>query len=281
MQLTEYRFRLPALELQALTNGPRNGPVLLALHGWLDNAASFQPLLPYLNDFQVYALDFPGHGWSAHRSPDAWYSFVEWVADVVTLLQHQNWTEVHLVGHSMGGFVAQLVAAAVPERLASLHLIEAFGLLTQDPQTAPEQLQRALAERQQLFHRQPPVYRDLERVIRLRAEKSQLTPALAELLVRRNMYQDARGWHWRVDPRVRLASPVRFTVAQATALIGAIQTPVQLIRGSQGYEQLTSAIAQWGHLQPEMAVTEIAGGHHVHMEQPEKVAVELRKLAKS
>ena len=49
---------------------------ILCLHGWLDNAASFNRLVPLLLDSaediptQIVALDFPGHGLSGHKSSD-------------------------------------------------------------------------------------------------------------------------------------------------------------------------------------------------------------------
>ena len=55
--------------LTALRSGDPHGPKLLALHGWLDNAASFIPLQGSLSAFDLVALDLPGHGGSAHRLP--------------------------------------------------------------------------------------------------------------------------------------------------------------------------------------------------------------------
>src|SRR5690554_6055873 len=80
----------------------------IALHGWLDNAASFAPLWPYLKCQPLLALDLPGHGYSSHRTAGAAYYFIEWAADIVALIEDYNWQEVHLIGHSMGAFVSQL-----------------------------------------------------------------------------------------------------------------------------------------------------------------------------
>ena len=60
-----FSLRTPLGELAALSND-RNGPRVLALHGWLDNAASFLPLVPHLGDVELVAIDLPGHGHSAH-----------------------------------------------------------------------------------------------------------------------------------------------------------------------------------------------------------------------
>ena len=48
-------------------------PAVLALHGWLDNAASFVPMLPWLSGLDLLLLDLPGHGHSSHLPPGAEY----------------------------------------------------------------------------------------------------------------------------------------------------------------------------------------------------------------
>ena len=50
-------FQLPHLTLRGLTNGNEQAPVLLCLHGWLDNAASFEPLSQYLSKYHVIAIE--------------------------------------------------------------------------------------------------------------------------------------------------------------------------------------------------------------------------------
>ena len=68
-------IRLPVAwgELAGLRLVRPGRPKVLALHGWLDNAASFVPLLPYLDGFDLLLLDLPGHGHSAHLPPGAEY----------------------------------------------------------------------------------------------------------------------------------------------------------------------------------------------------------------
>ena len=60
------------LSMSYIDLGPSSGsvPVVLFLHGWLDNSASFQPLMDHLGELPCWFLDLPGHGRSEHLSPN-------------------------------------------------------------------------------------------------------------------------------------------------------------------------------------------------------------------
>ena len=79
----EQRIETARGPLAALRGGRAGGPPLLCLHGWLDNAASFVPLSPWLAEFDWVALDLPGHGASSHRAPGYDYAFADWLHDVL------------------------------------------------------------------------------------------------------------------------------------------------------------------------------------------------------
>ena len=86
----------------------------LALHGWADNAASYDRLAPMMlleGATAVVAVDFAGHGRSDHRWPT--YHDEDDVADVVAVAAALNWTRYSLIGHSLGGCIGQAVAATM------------------------------------------------------------------------------------------------------------------------------------------------------------------------
>ena len=67
--------------LAALSWGRADAPTWLALHGWLDNAASFTRLAPLLVealDIRIVALDFRGHGHSAHAPQGGDYALCDY-----------------------------------------------------------------------------------------------------------------------------------------------------------------------------------------------------------
>ena len=89
---------------------------VLACHGWMDNASSFDLLGPALvRELGAYivAPDLPGHGRSSHLPPLCYYGSAEYAATVVELWRSQRWARGALVGHSMGTGISCLVAAAL------------------------------------------------------------------------------------------------------------------------------------------------------------------------
>lgn len=274
-----FSTKLSHINLAGLESGPHSFPQLLALHGWLDNAESFAPLNQHLDSFHRYFLDFPGHGHSGHRPTGCWYYFTEYVADVVAFIERKNLQNLHLVGHSMGGYVAQLVASICPERVSKLTLIEAFGLYISKEGDVVDHLAKAIFDRNRLAKKTAPEYPDSERLVKLRADKSELSEDLARLIIERNLQPMGAGVGWRIDPRVRLASPIRFTEANATDMLKHIVCPVQVILGDTGHEDLRKALAAWRKYVPQLQVHTLVGGHHVHMQQPKQVAQLINSLS--
>ncbi len=75
MVMREFSVDIPLGRITGLRAGAEGTPKVLALHGWLDNAASFVPLAAQLADIDLVAPDLPGHGHSAHLPAGADYSF--------------------------------------------------------------------------------------------------------------------------------------------------------------------------------------------------------------
>jgi Lysophospholipase len=135
---------------------------VLLLHGWLDNAASFNLLAPKLNAMlnrEIVAIDFPGHGHSSHKSPDGPTQLVsEYAYYVGETLESLNWIEsesfgkthgkeVILVGHSMGAAVSLMYAAAFPEHVSKIVLLEGAGPLSRNPNDISRHIRSSVIRR--------------------------------------------------------------------------------------------------------------------------------------
>jgi len=97
------------------------GPTVVLVHGAGGSADLWQPQLDGLADVaRLVALDLPGHGLGHGRGRPSIATYAEWLA---TFLETVESDRVVLVGHSMGGAIAQALALAAPGRLAGLVLI--------------------------------------------------------------------------------------------------------------------------------------------------------------
>ena len=105
----------------AFKGDPSGTPVIL-LHGYGDSWFSFSPILPLLdNKYRVYILDQRGHGDSDR--PVGNFALNRFAEDVLAFMDAVNVKQATIVGHSMGSFVAQHVAASAPKRVNKLVLI--------------------------------------------------------------------------------------------------------------------------------------------------------------
>jgi pimeloyl-ACP methyl ester carboxylesterase len=109
--------------------GPKDGQVVVLIHGLAGRAENWQNLAPYLVNagYRVYMPDLPGFGRS-ERPPAFSYSVRDQAAVVTGFLDALRLQQVYLGGMSMGGWVVQLVASEHPERIRKLVLFDSAGL---------------------------------------------------------------------------------------------------------------------------------------------------------
>lgn len=260
-------------EIRAKVWGPPEGMKVLALHGWLDNSASFDPLLPLLPaSWQVVAIDLPGHGFSTHRGPGQAYHFIDWIGDVESVLEALKWEKAALIGHSLGGGIAAIFAGTFPDRVTKLVLLESLGPLSNEAEGMPQRLEHHLAERRRLAVKGPPKYATLDEVVHLRRMVGSLAERSARRLVERGMKPAAEGVTWRSDPKLRLPSPMRLTLQQVQSFLKRIACPTLVIRAEQGMPIEEAEVRAREGCWRDLKVERVQGHHHVHMDHPERIA---------
>ena len=101
---------------------------LVFIHGFLDNRSVWSPLMARLESrsYAHYTLDLRGAG--TLRADHGPYTLAQASADVERLIEEHRLTRVVLVGHSMGGQIAELAAMKLPERVAALVLLTPVSL---------------------------------------------------------------------------------------------------------------------------------------------------------
>lgn len=266
LHFEEVRLRLPHIELAAHLYGPEDGMPVIALHGWLDNAASFSRLAPLLPGLRIVALDFAGHGHSDHRPPGGSYAIWDYAHDVLQVAEQLGWQRFSLLGHSMGAIVSVLLAGAMPERIERLALIDGLTPYTGEPDTAPQKLGEALKAQLALAGKSKPVYAEFDRAVEARMRGvGAVSREAAELLAQRGLMPVPGGYTWRTDSRLTLPSPLRLTHAHALAFARSLQCPAKLVMAQQGMLLAQPSITQ---LVEGLAieVAQLPGGHHLHLD---------------
>ncbi|GAB3311902.1 alpha/beta fold hydrolase [Luteimonas notoginsengisoli] len=281
--LEEFALDVPLGRITGLRAGAPGAPRVLALHGWLDNAASFVPLAAEfertgLDGIELVAPDLPGHGRSAHLPPGADYSFAGALHSVLDIADALGWERFALLGHSMGAGIASLVAAGCPHRIERLLAIEALGALPEAPERTTQRLREAVAATRALADKRLRVFPDLEPAVRARMQANGLGEAAARLLVERGVRAvqadgAAAGFEWSSDPRLTLPTMVRMTHAQVRNLVAGIECPTRVLHADPPQPYLPEPLrSEHAALLPRGERIVLRGGHHLHMEDPRAVA---------
>lgn len=113
------------LTFEVLEAGAGGRPLLL-VHGFTGAKEDFRDWVAPLAErgWHVVAPDLRGHGGSDHPVGPAAYSFAAFVDDLLGLTDELGWARFVLLGHSMGGMVAQCLTLSHPERVAALVLMD-------------------------------------------------------------------------------------------------------------------------------------------------------------
>ena len=239
-------------------NDSGSGTALLILHGLFGSSRNWQSLARRLaENNRVVNIDLRNHGQSFQ---DATMDYPAMAADVAELMQRLELENCALLGHSMGGKVAMMLAHRLPDRVSRLivadiapvvyrhshtDLVEAVLALDLDTVESRTDADRALAER---------IPEDGLRAFLLH-----------------NLARDGEGWKWRVNWRAIDAS--------MDALIGfdglpedwRLDLPTLFIRGSAsdyiGAAEIDVIERHFSNV--EIATIEGAG-HWLHAEQPQE-----------
>ena len=258
-------WRVNGLKIAGIAWGQPDRTPLLALHGWLDNAASFAVLAPMLDQYYVVALDLTGHGLSDCRSADASYNIWDDLPELVGVLDALGWERFCLMGHSRGAIISCLLTSALHERVERLVLLDAVLPEPVGEDLFPVQMRKFLDQKQYWMQRKNRVYPSIAAAVASRKPGS-LPEHAVRLLVERNLAPCEGGYTWTTDLRLRGASAVKLSAGQLQAILRAISIPTLVLLAEEGIgkyrEVAAQAIANLQHLELE----HIAGGHHFHME---------------
>lgn len=263
----EMSWDIDGMRFAGLSWGEQGGLPVLALHGWLDHAASFQRLAPLLTDCHVVALDLSGHGLSACRADHASYNIWDDIPQILRVIDLLGWHDCYVLGHSRGANIAAVLAAAMPEAVRGLISLDCIAPEPSETDFTTTMRKHLIETRAQLA-KEPRHFTDQESYIRRRIAQGNAEET-ARILAPRALEPVEGGVILRGDPRLFAGSAVKLGQAQVENVLRAINCPVLNIWATDGASQRSEKIANLTKLAQDLvpnyqAVT-VEGDHHFHL----------------
>jgi len=218
------------LQLHYVEWGTPGNPPIVLLHGFQSNAHTWDTFSCAMADtYHVLAVDQRGHG-DTSWAPDGDYAPDAFIRDIVGFIDALNLGPAHLIGHSMGGRHAVMVAADHPAKAAKVVIVDTPAELLPNIITALHQAPASEAPTE------PETFATFDEVILNGIAQYPLTP---EVELRHanyhNLYRGADDkWRWRWDltllERRRLNRSLQM---ELYPYLQRVQCPALLIRGQQ------------------------------------------------
>ncbi|MDN3022575.1 alpha/beta hydrolase [Streptomyces sp. S.PB5] len=231
------------------------------LHGLAGHMGEWDALTPHLlaSGFRVVTYDARAHGASTRRPPTV--TRAAYVDDAAALIEGLGLGAVTLVGQSLGGHTAMLLASRRPELVAGLVLVEA-GPAGPSPEV-PGQIAGWLES-------WPTPFGSVAEAERFLGHEAWA----------RGLEQRADGWYPRFDPDRMVESLAELAENAYWQEWSRITCPTLVVQGGNGTMRPTEA-ADMRALRPDVRVTVVPGaGHDVHLEQPEQLAVAMDEFVR-
>jgi pimeloyl-ACP methyl ester carboxylesterase len=248
-----------------------SAPIVLCLHGLMRNGRDFEELAGHLAPrCRVIVPDVRGRGLSARDPNPGNYQIPVYLGDLLLLLTGLGAERVSIVGTSMGGLMAMILASMQPQRIAGMVLND-IG-----PQVEPEGLERIRG----YAGKSTPIHSWPEAVAHVRGIYEPAWPGLSdarwEEIARQSYRADAQGVP-QADADPLIAEPLRDTSKAAPdlwPLWGALaKVPMLAIRGAHSDILSAATLTRMQREKPDLRVLTVANrGHAPLLDEPECVA---------
>jgi 3-oxoadipate enol-lactonase len=191
----------------AIAEAGTGGRPLMLVHGFTGAKEDFSDFLEPLAErgWHAVAPDLRGHGASDHPGEEESYSLAIIAADLLALADALGWERFVLLGHSMGGMIAQHLLLAEPERVRGLVLMDT----THGPVDWVEADTAALAA---TVVREEGIEALMEALKVMRADDPLMTPAFLRLL------EEKPGYSEFCDAKLLASAPAMW-LAMSSALL--------------------------------------------------------------
>ncbi len=249
------------INIHYLRTGGSNPPLIL-LHGLTGNGACWTPLTRSLEaDYDVVMPDARGHGNSS--VPLHGYRYEDHAADVIELIRKLGLSAPILLGHSMGGMTAAVVAT-LAARIIS-------GVILVDPTFLSPQRQREVCDSDVAEQHRRLLSQDKRDVLeQLRSRQTRRSPEIVELIANARLQTRMSAFDVLTPPN-----------PEYHQLVSTIDVPILFVIGDSGVVSLETA-RELQSLNSRVRVEMIQdAGHGVHFDQPKRFEAVVRSFLSS
>lgn len=249
---------------------------LLAVHGAFDHGRMWDGLAPALAErgFRVIAPDLRGHGDSGRlASGHVWAC----VATDLGFLARELAGDVGMIGHSFGGGQALFAAAAWPDLVRWVVVLDGLGPPPEafdDEVDLVEVATRSFDALDRIRREEPRIYPTRTEMVDRRAAVNQRLPReWVDHLVEHGSTPVDGGFVWKSDPMFNVGFAGPFGIEHLRAEFEAVQSPTLVLTGG--------TMDTWSELTPDQIAERLGwlpdpvhrvidqAGHYVHIEQPD------------
>ncbi|XP_058815497.1 probable serine hydrolase [Topomyia yanbarensis] len=292
-EVEEVKIPVPYGEIAGKWWGPKDVRPIISLHGWQDNAGTFDTLIPLLpHHISFLAIDFPGHGLSS-RIPDGMsYHTHDSVYLLTLIMKEYNWNKISLLGHSMGSIIGMVFSSIFPDKVDLYIGIDALKPHIGNPAKLAERLNKKIPEMliadiRNREKQEPPSYNYDELVERLhQATNKSVTKEAAPYLLERNIKKSSKNpdkYYFARDSRLKHSVGVGWGQDVNLELAKRMTMPYMFIKALHSpyyedkkyFEEYVKVVKE---VNPLFELEFVDSTHHLHLTEPQKIVPMITKF---
>ncbi|XP_050303535.1 serine hydrolase-like protein [Anthonomus grandis grandis] len=283
METREIKIDAPWGKIALKLWGDERDPAVFAIHGVMDNAGSFDNLIPLLPTHMFYiCVDLPGHGKSDHFPPHLPIFTINYVLTYIIVTDYFKTGKYIVMGHSYGGQIGQLFSRIYPERVEKLIMFDTIYTNPIPTKYYREYLEDKFSTYLYLENKmktgEAPLYsyqEAVDKIMKVRPYPIE-GDAVKNLLKRMLIPVEGDKYKLSIDQRLKcFINPLhndKYAIDSLTE--SPLKCPVLMIFGldSRAQRHLLRPILSHLKKQKNVTVKYVPGHHDVHQNDPERVA---------